>query len=439
MAVFPDRIVFKNSTDSDAQIRAAIGLGGADQIQQGEVVLGLASGVASFYTLDSNGSVVEIVSGGNSTVSGVSSVNYFSGDVLLTGSDLTDVRYSGDPLFDDVTVFVPGRGPEGSVPSEAYGSEPGIVQQSIGVECVPAPILSYGSSTKIANGVYRRTGNQLSLGLDTWSIEIKVNIPDLTQDAYFLWDGVDETVDKNILFWWDSTNSRIVFEYYDSDTSTVREVSLSTFSFTANNWTYLDVRAFRGGSNHILRLAARDYATGSASSATASVTASTTVGARTSNSFNIGAVTLNGSIDRASTFFFQDFRVTEGSSRGNVSPIPESQYGPSTFQTHGVIQAEGDVLRYNSTDDAWDAAGNYGRAIVDSFAPTTDPSGRALLEGQFWFNPSSSSLYQYNSSAWVAVSSGGGGGSGGLVFWGGGDFTTGTSDGEPADGGEFTV
>ena len=60
MAVFPDRIVLKNSTDSQAAIEAAIGSGGTDQITQGEIVVGLEANAATFYTIDGTGNVVTI-------------------------------------------------------------------------------------------------------------------------------------------------------------------------------------------------------------------------------------------------------------------------------------------------------------------------------------------------------------------------------------------
>ena len=57
MAVFPDRIVLKNSTDDEATIISSIENGGTDAIATGEIVLGLEPGAASLYTLDSAGSV----------------------------------------------------------------------------------------------------------------------------------------------------------------------------------------------------------------------------------------------------------------------------------------------------------------------------------------------------------------------------------------------
>ena len=64
MAVFPDRIVLKNSTDSQASIESAIGSGGSDEIQQGELVIGRETGSAQLYTIDAAGTVVTISGSG---------------------------------------------------------------------------------------------------------------------------------------------------------------------------------------------------------------------------------------------------------------------------------------------------------------------------------------------------------------------------------------
>lgn len=66
MAVFPDRIVLKNSSDAAADIVSAIENGGTDEITQGEIVLGLEASVVSLYTLDSLGNIVTISGGGGS-------------------------------------------------------------------------------------------------------------------------------------------------------------------------------------------------------------------------------------------------------------------------------------------------------------------------------------------------------------------------------------
>lgn len=64
MAVFPDRIVLKTSSNTQAEIIAAISPGGPDAIIPGEMVLGVAPGSVRLYSLDANGTVVVFGSGG---------------------------------------------------------------------------------------------------------------------------------------------------------------------------------------------------------------------------------------------------------------------------------------------------------------------------------------------------------------------------------------
>lgn len=102
MAVFPDRIVLKNSTDAEATIIAAIESGGADEIQQGELVIGRESGTAKLYTVDSAGNIVTIAGGGGGGATAL-------GD--LTDVDLaTTAPQNGDALiYDSInSEWVPG-------------------------------------------------------------------------------------------------------------------------------------------------------------------------------------------------------------------------------------------------------------------------------------------------------------------------------------------
>ena len=101
MAVFPDRIVLKNSADSQAAIEAAIGAGGDDEITQGELVLGLTSGGAKIYTKDTANNIISLGGIGNGA-------QYID--------DLADVDTSTNPpivdqtLLWDGTNWVPGDG-----------------------------------------------------------------------------------------------------------------------------------------------------------------------------------------------------------------------------------------------------------------------------------------------------------------------------------------
>ena len=60
MAVFPDRIVLKNSKDGDSAVSEAIKNNGSDPIVSGELVISQGNGKASLYTLDANGTVVPV-------------------------------------------------------------------------------------------------------------------------------------------------------------------------------------------------------------------------------------------------------------------------------------------------------------------------------------------------------------------------------------------
>ena len=58
MAVFPDRIVLKSSTDPEAEIITAIQQDGDHEIVPGELVISRQDGVANIFTLDGNGAIV---------------------------------------------------------------------------------------------------------------------------------------------------------------------------------------------------------------------------------------------------------------------------------------------------------------------------------------------------------------------------------------------
>lgn len=93
MAVFPDRIVLKNSTDSEASIVSAIGSGGTDAIQPGELVIGRESSAAKLYTLDSTGSVVIVAGGAGGGGGGLA---YWGGGDFTTGTSDGQPADGGD-------------------------------------------------------------------------------------------------------------------------------------------------------------------------------------------------------------------------------------------------------------------------------------------------------------------------------------------------------
>ena len=117
MAIFPDRIVLKNSTDDDALIRSAIASGGTDEIAQGEIVLGLDDGTAQIYTRDSVGAIVTISGGGGSGEGGGRGDGGNFDDGTVEASYVLGVYGGGD--FDAGTVDSPAEllnaseGPDG--------------------------------------------------------------------------------------------------------------------------------------------------------------------------------------------------------------------------------------------------------------------------------------------------------------------------------------
>ena len=60
MAVFPDRIIIKNSVATEAEIREAIGDAGDESIETGELVLGTEVGNSKLYTKNSAGQIISI-------------------------------------------------------------------------------------------------------------------------------------------------------------------------------------------------------------------------------------------------------------------------------------------------------------------------------------------------------------------------------------------
>lgn len=87
MAVFPDRIVLKNSTDDEATIIAAIETGGTSAITQGEIVLGLSDGAATLFTKDSLGAIVAISGSGGGGGAGGGLAFWGGGDFTTGDSD----------------------------------------------------------------------------------------------------------------------------------------------------------------------------------------------------------------------------------------------------------------------------------------------------------------------------------------------------------------
>ena len=69
MALYPERIVLKNSTDGDTAVKTQIQSGGSSEIVPGEIVVSRRPGGANLFTTDSAGNIVQVGAPNNSQAS----------------------------------------------------------------------------------------------------------------------------------------------------------------------------------------------------------------------------------------------------------------------------------------------------------------------------------------------------------------------------------
>jgi hypothetical protein len=315
MAVFPDRIVLKNSTDDEATIVDEIKTGGVSAITQGEIVLGLSDGAAALYTKDALGNIVAISGSGSGitlpTVTGSTIDSNAGTDTSFTLASPSST--SGDLLV--ACIMHRANGGTLTPPSgfTLYGSYLSSISFS-------------GNGQTIS--VFTRTVTASEPATYTWT--------QASSDRICGWvaavsgtDGIDSITES----------------YGNAETATI-DVGGEALTLTAATWVY--------ASNS---------------------------GGETYSQTGTGLVEITDSPNT-------NARIS-GAYVASLSSIVTT-----VTSTHAANTA--------------DNSPNHGMIAIKML--TSTPS-----------------------------SGGGGGGTGGLVFWGGGDFTTGLSDGEPADGGEFTV
>lgn len=143
MAVFPDRIVLKNSTDSEAAILAAIGSGGSDEIVQGEIVLRLSPGNLEMYSVDGSGDIVKF---SPTSASGRAIVSDTAPTVGLSGLPLAD----GDLWFksddDSYHVYFTGAWVQVSSGAGGTGTVTSVdISTGTGLTVAGGPIITSGS------------------------------------------------------------------------------------------------------------------------------------------------------------------------------------------------------------------------------------------------------------------------------------------------------
>lgn len=381
MAVFPDRIVLKNSTDGETSIVEAITSGGTDAITPGELVISREPGAAGLYTVDSLGSIVKIAGGGGS------------------GGEETQIEY--------------------------IGVSTGEVYNTTTSYTLPLP---FGC---LANDLVNYT---ISYALD--------ELDNSTPTA-----GYSLIVDDH----WVGRGDSAAYTYEDSN----------------------DVMRTRYGRIYSVQLTAEDITAGTLTVGFDSPKADFSI---TIKAYRNAVVASNADWQHAGT---PDLSGSLGWDFDNGQLEPGQVASSSIFNLFAYSAQTGYILEFDSSvtvattltpfceDDVVLRLGSFdvqgleaynlkvssnclnGGGLTNGFdvavlrlspiaVPTTlrlgdlydvDLISQAPLVGQ---------AVVWDGGAWVP-GAGGGGGSGGLVFWGGGDFTTGDSDGEVPDGGEFTV
>lgn len=204
MAVFPDRIVLKNSTDGETAIEAAIGPGGTDEIIQGEIVLGVNTNSVKIYTKSSNGSIVSLSgsgSGGATTLGELTDVDLSTpptdGQVIAynaaTGNWLPVNQGGGggsyvDPLTTDGDIVIRNNGISTRL---GIGAEGQVLTVSSGI---PAWNAVSGTGTVTSVDVTGGTGITSSGGPITSSGSITIDLDDTSVIAGS-YTNADITVD----------------------------------------------------------------------------------------------------------------------------------------------------------------------------------------------------------------------------------------------------
>ena len=180
MAVFPDRIVLKNSTDAQSVIESAIGSGGTDEIVSGELVIGRETGSARLYTVDATGSVVTI-SGGGGGSGAVQTAFVTETQTASSGAaTFSSIGQSGQLVqvtstLDAWIVLYPTAALRTADAGRAYGTDPtpgsGVLAEfyvAAGATILATPGTTYfNNDTTKANAIYAAVRDQAGAAVNS--------------------------------------------------------------------------------------------------------------------------------------------------------------------------------------------------------------------------------------------------------------------------------
>ncbi|WGL30513.1 hypothetical protein SCRES1_gp86 [Synechococcus phage S-CRES1] len=362
MAVFPDRIVLKNSTDNQATIEAAIGSGGSSEIVQGEIVLGLESGTANIYTLDGSGNIVRFnpsSSQGRAIVSntepttGLGGLALVDGDMWFNGSDDSYYVYESGAWVQVVTsTSVPNLDDIGDV------SVPGLTGANDGY------ILTYDSSLQLWVA-----GEPAALGT--------VTLNGIEDCSYV--NGEFFPLYMEAIQYSNASGGLMTFRIPDPYTGNI------TYTFPSADGT---------ASQALLTDGSGGLSWGTP--AGGSLNELTDVSYLTGEFFPTEMTAIKFSDSDGDTMRFS---------------LPAGYTGNFSFS---LPPSDGDADEVLSTDGSgvlsW--ASPMGRAAVSATAPTTNLNGGTLADGDLWLKSDDSVYYVYSSSTWTAIAGGSGGGGG---------------------------
>ena len=378
MAVFPDRIVLKNSADTDSAIRTAVGVGGTNAIGPGELVIGQRAGAAVLYTIEAGGSVVEVSTGPSSGA--VGQVNGYTGEVYLYAKDLIDVRYDGDLLWNDVVTYVPGQGKIGPLTDlTAYGT---ALQTSLNASYTPNGWYK-GSSVLLSDGALQ-ISNGTSLGTTAFAIELRVFLPSTSTDCVFF-SNQSSTTNYSYIFSYTDANG-FLFEYWDNFSSQYKTESLLTASpnqLPKDEWVYILLQRRTQPDPEKISVWLQSES-GTFATEEKNFTLQNNI-TQNSGAITIGARNSSGTFTDKSTFYIQDFRVTTDNYRNTNNPITFAAYGPETFYPYLYIEKDNTILKYDPTINSWVPGAAVGDLSDVDMVTTPPVTGNSIVyDGAEW-------------------------------------------------------